>query len=96
MQSHSEERRWDVRVAGGWGGREPCACARGAANIEMKAAGPGEGRILEKPGDSAGLDLARQGLLRRDVGLGMDTGTRGDDGTESGLTSSETTPLIQV
>ena len=58
--------------------------------------GPGEGRILEQLGDSVGLVLARQGLLRRDVGLRIDTGTRGDDGNESGLGSSETATLIQV
>ena len=69
------------RQAGG--GREPCACARCAAGIEVEAAGPGEGGILEKLGDSVGLDLARQGLLRRDVGLRTDTGTGGNDGSET-------------
>ena len=94
LQSHPEERRWNVRVAGGRGGREPCACARCAAGIEVEAAGLGEARILEKRGDGVGLDLAQQGLLRRDVGLIIDTATR-DDGTEGGLGSSETAPLIQ-
>ena len=85
----------DVRVAGGRGGREPCACAGCSAGIEAEAACPGERRILEKLGDSVGLDLAR-GLLRRDVGLRIDTATGGDDGTEGALGSSETAPLIKV
>ena len=62
----------------------------------MEAKGPGEGRILEKLGDSVGLNLARQGLLRRDVGLRKDTGTRGNDGIEGGLGRSETAPLVKV
>ena len=42
LHGHAEERRRNVRVAGGRGGREPGACAGGTAGIKVKATGPCE------------------------------------------------------
>ena len=96
LQSHPEEERRDVQVAGGRGGRKPSPGTGSTAGTKMEAAGLGEGRILDKGRDSVGFDFGRQGLLRRSVGLSVDASTGGDRSTEGALCGSKAASLVQV
>ena len=62
----------------------------------MQTTGPSEGRVLKELRHGLGLDLARQGLLERGVGLSIDTGARRDDSTQSALSSGKAAAVVKV